>query len=150
MHTRTKSRSGIGATASRILQTIRGKKYATALLKGDKNEQRAQRIATRLYRKGLIPHDVSKKVYVTKKWSDLDMAGYDLIIPTDLGNIGLQIKSSAYGKKKFEERQWKYGAVRIRCIVVNDKLTDAEIAEKIRRNCWRQYYWMEEKMGRKY
>lgn len=78
------------------------------------------------------------------------MAGYDLIIPTDLGNIGLQIKSSAYGKKKFEERQWKYGAVRIRCIVVNDKLTDAEIAEKIRRNCWRQYYWMEEKMGRKY
>ena len=150
MVTRTTIRSGIGFSVTRILQAIVDKRYVAALQKGVKNEQRARRLASHLHTKGLIPHDTSKEVYVTRKWSEMDMSGYDLIIPTDLGDIGLQIKSSFYGKKKFEERQRKKSYVRIRCIVVNDKLTDAEIVEKIRRNCWREYNIMKEKMGRMY
>jgi hypothetical protein len=113
---------------------------------GRKNEQYALAIATELSQKGLIPHVRNQLPWLTKPFSDADRDGYDLIIPTDLGAIGLQIKSSSYGKKVFTDRFLARDDLPyIACIVVNRQLSSAKVAERIRRVCWSEYYVLQKK-----
>lgn len=117
-------------------------------LRGRENEQYAHEIASELSQKGLIPHIRGALPYLTTPKSDEDYAGYDLMIPTDLGEIGLQIKSSEYGKKVFIEKFLTRDYLPyIACIVVNRHRSRAKITEQIRRTCWREYYVLQKNKG---
>lgn len=137
--------SGKRRTISRISKKIKG------YLKGERNERRALKLTRRLYQKGLIPHATEIMPRLTAKWSEQDMRGIDLIVPTDYGDIYLQVKSSRFGMKSSEERFYKKFLSDqdrlknwIPHIVVNNKLTDAQITERIRRACWSRFYDLED------
>ncbi len=115
---------------------------------GRDNERRALSIASELSQKGLIPHVKGRLPYLTVPKSPEDYAGYDLMIPTDLGEIGLQVKSSEYGKKLFVERFLARDDFPfIACIVVNRHRSNTKITKQISRTCWREYYILQEKAG---
>ncbi len=115
---------------------------------GRENELYAEEIASELSKKGLIPHIKGQLPYLTIPRSEEDYAGYDLMVPTDLGEIGLQIKSSEYGKKLFIERFLTRDYLPyIACVVVNRHRSRAKVTEAIRRTCWREYYSLQKKLG---
>lgn len=115
---------------------------------GRSNELYALEIATELSKKGLIPHQRDREPYLTEPYSEADRAGYDLFFPTDLGEIGFQIKSSEYGKKVFIDRfLLRDDLPFIPCLVVNRRKSRAKVTETIRKTCWREYYILQEKHG---
>lgn len=145
------NKSGWQLSASRILARLRDAiNDNRSFNQGRRNEQRALLIATEMHIAGLIPHTAygdPRRPYLTEPYSPLDRRGIDLVVPTNFGDIGLQIKSSKYGKRKFvqhyldnkERIEW------IPCIVVNPRITDDKVREKIRRQTWRKYYELQER-----
>jgi hypothetical protein len=77
--------------------------HFSRLTKGRKKELQALEITTELFQEGAFPAppDPHSHPYLTIPWSRADLAGYDLFVPTDIGIVGIQIKSSYEHMEKF-------------------------------------------------
>lgn len=65
--------------------------------------------------------------YRTEKWSDQDMRGIDIVVPTKRGDIHIQVKSSARGRKEFISQS------RNRDIIcINGQRSEADILKELR------------------
>lgn len=74
-------------------------------------------------KKGVLP-------YRTEKWSELDMAGVDIVFPSKRGDIFVQVKSSETGRSKFIHRPRDKSSVYIICI--NGQLSEVAILNELR------------------
>jgi len=140
--------SGQRSFVSRILKSVL--RHLTpkppSVKKGRENEKLALMHAKILYKTGRIPHLQWQQPYLTRPYSKLDRRGIDLVVPTDYGDIGIQIKSSWRGKQAFIEYGVKYPNLpTIPCVVVNDGMREVDIREDLRRACWSEYYALQER-----
>lgn len=91
-------------------------------VKGDGNEDRALHITKSFLEKDEIPLNPKREVQITTPFSLSDKRGYDLIVPTDRGDVGIQIKSS----RKYQDEFFKKHPD-IPCVVVNEYVSDERI-----------------------
>jgi hypothetical protein len=92
------------------------------VIRGEKNEERALRLTEELFLENILPPPKkrSRKPYRTEQLSVLDREGYDIMVPTDIGEVGIQIKSSYNDLMEFHRR----GKGRIPAVVVNNHKKD--------------------------
>lgn len=91
-------------------------------VRGDTNEFRALEITKKFLVVGEIPLHPIREAHITRHFSFKDTTGQDIVVPTDRGDVGFQVKSS----RKFQEKfSVKYPS--IPCIVVNEYISDERI-----------------------
>ncbi len=147
--------SGASNSAARLTQYPQPQPPITdsgtiANQRGQAHEERAWHFTFQLSCCGLIPHLESEAPYITRNYGALDRAGVDLVVPTDVGDLYIQVKSSFGGKEDFYSKERSVGDILIPCIVVNEKTSDRRVLRQIARACWRQYYRLGEMKGRRY
>ncbi len=106
---------------------------------GESNERYALNIVKQLITLGEIPAE--KDAYLTEHNSDLDQHGFDIMIPTKYGDVGIQIKSSERKAADFRRRH-----PQIPCIVVPRSPIKAIISDKLKSAILQKYEWL--KQGR--
>ena len=75
-------------------------------------------------------------IFATRKNSQLDHQGIDIVARTDRGEIYLQIKSSSAGVRTFKRKRPNCG---IPCIVVTQNSSDRRIKREIKNAFLHQY-----------
>jgi len=96
--------------------------------RGHKNETRALELTTELFQDGQIDIKITDMPYRTESFSEADSKGYDIIVPTVHGNIGIQIKSSYDDLLQFTEHGLALKNKReIPAVVVNDYKPDSRL-----------------------
>ena len=91
-------------------------------IRGDGNEQRAFRIIEDFVERERFPLNPDRITHISKHFSSQDMKGYDIIVPTDRGDVGVQIKSSMQEMLKFMKKK-----PHVPCVVVNDHKPDERL-----------------------
>ena len=79
-------------------------------LKGIRNEQRAFELIDLIIREEGLSI-LTSRPYIAEKYSIEDLDGFDIIIPTEQGKIGIQIKSSYKYLMLFHEKRSNIPAV---------------------------------------
>lgn len=95
--------------------------YALSLLRELQNEERV---------------GFTTNAYITKKHSDLDGRGIDIVVISDRGNLFLQIKSSQFGIQMFKRKRPNCG---IPCILVTRDSSKERIKRDIKNALLHQY-----------
>lgn len=89
--------------------------------KGARNENRAFRLIDQVLKEEEV-FALTSRPYISPTYSTEDLDGYDIVIPTDRGKTGIQIKSSEGFAIPFQA-SWPH----IPVVVVNDNKPDARL-----------------------
>lgn len=102
---------------------------------GDESEVRVLKLCLEMARWNELPPRPCKELpWRTETYSTLDLDGVDIVVPTDLGEIYIQVKSS---RKRFLEFVSKPGREKIICI--NGQWPEAVIHKRLLSNIWGRY-----------
>jgi hypothetical protein len=82
-------------------QTFKKTNFTPEELKGARNEARAFKLIDEILKETGLFALVSRP-YISSTYSTEDLDGYDIVIPTERGKIGIQIKSSPKAARVFQ------------------------------------------------
>lgn len=106
-----------------------------AEIRGEKSEVRVHEICLGMaVWEQLPPRPSNKLPWRTEQYSTLDLDGVDIVVPTDLGDIHIQVKSS---KRYFLKFVQKPGTEDIIC--VNGTWDEAYLHKRLLDNIWGKY-----------
>jgi len=92
--------------------------YGIAVELGDSAEEVVEEAFQKAESEGTLPDWLYSYIHNTK-YSEEDYKGLDFVFTTDVGPVFIQVKSSRFGKKKFERNHTSRHRIKIRIVIIN-------------------------------
>lgn len=124
----------LGIVRPRIANSGEFEEVPTEILVGEENEERALLIIKELAHDGLLPES-AQRARICPHYSLADVRGVDILIPTDKGDVGIQIKSSYAYLEKFLQKHPD-----IPSVVVNPHKTTERLKIELNSAFWHGYH----------